>query len=178
MNSIPMRNERFQQILQFYLLECPVRVYQKEKQKESAKEDTTQSKYIYKFTRVSKRGKSFRDRGLDGPVLNSLRAAMKRVAPGLIMQSTYASEDIKKIDAAEFIIVKRNEDRCSVTEGFFYFIRNSLAHGSFDVSDGYYYFENYKNGKLRGIARLKENTLIEWINLTDMTPEMLKRAGR
>lgn len=173
-SPIPLGRKKFQTIIGFYLFECPVRTFQiKNKDIPGITVEDPHPKYTYDFSRVSRRGLTFRERGLDGPVLNSLRAAMKRAAPGIILSGV--TDDPVIPDADEYIIIRKNEKNCSITEGYFYCVRNGFAHGSFNIEGRYYSFENrtIKN-KLNGIARLKENTLIEWIRLCGMSASELK----
>lgn len=174
-----LNSKNFRTIIGFYLLECPVRTFKKEtKSQYGATEKQTHPKYNYNFRKVCKKGKSFDERGLDGANLNTLRAAMRRAAPGIIMKAVSSSEEITEAASDEFIIIVRNDDNVSVTEGYFYLIRNSFAHGEYSIADGYYLLENHKNEKLKGVARIKEKTLLKWIDLVDMTPEELKLTNR
>lgn len=140
-----------------------------------------QAKYKYIFKPVSKRGVSFEDRGLDGPKLNSLRAAMMRVtAVKLIVVDT--AEEVEKSGAnqaidSEYIIIKRKDD-VSVTEGYFYCIRNAFAHGDFDVNGKIYNLRNEAKGEKKGLAKLKESSLLAWIDLVNMDIEDIKTVGK
>lgn len=154
-SQIPYKKNNFQKIIEFYLFECPVRTYKKTKiENTNETKKRVKPKYKYEYVQVSQRGLSFQKRGLSGPVLNSLRAAMKRAVPGIILSSVNVDPVIPDLD--EYIIIRENKNKITITEGFFYCIRNAFAHGAFNVEGTYYYFEN-RNGKnkLNGIARLK-----------------------
>ena len=179
MNEIPMGNASFQAIVKFYLLECPVRTYKRKRIDSNSIAENVSHKYEYVYTKVSKRGKTLKERGIDGSKLNTFRASMRRVAKNIVLDAPndieIKKEQLRQMD--EYLIVKGNEENCSITEGYFYFIRNAFAHGSFDVVDGYFYLENHKNGKLRGVGKLSETTLLKWIELTEMPIEKIKNAG-
>lgn len=179
--SIPMDEKAFQRIIQFYLLECPVRVINRvRKSKESAAPNGLQThpKYNYYFSKVSQRGVTFADRDLDGPRLNAFRAAMKRVADTDIVLQSCDSVQLPET-SEEYLVVKTCEARVSITEGYFYCVRNALAHGGFSVDEhGTYLFENFDKGKLKGVGRIKEATLLKWIDLFNMDYESIRNAGK
>ena len=161
-------------IIQFYLLECPVRTFDRVKKEEfSITNEQPHPKYNYVFRKVSKKGRTFKDRGLDGARLNTLRAAMKKIAKVKLDSVKTISEKPN----GEFIIYINN-GHVSVTEGYFYFIRNAFAHGEFEVRNNTYYLENHKNQELKGVGVLKETTLLKWMDLVEMTPEQLKNVGK
>ena len=181
MNPIPLSNKSFQRIIEFYLFETPVRTYQKTKKTEPGSTiDQPHPKYNYEFKRVSKRGVTFADRSLDGFKLNSLRAAMIRVTGvKLINVEDNVSGKAEEMEAsAEYIIIKRNDNNVSITEGYFYCIRNAFAHGDFDVEGKVYTLKNEVGGKIKGMARLKESSLLAWIDLVNMDIEEIKKAGK
>lgn len=180
-SEIPLNSRNFQRVIHFYLFECPVRTFnRKKKSKEGIIESEVQThpKYNYHFSRVSNRGVTFANRGLDGAKLNSFRAAMKRVAETDIILLPVS--EIPTIDTKqEYLFILKNPENVSVTEGYFYCIRNALAHGSFDVTDSKdYIFVNDDKGKLKGMGRVKEKTLLSWIDLFNMDIEDIKKAGK
>ena len=181
MRQIPLTLKGFQAIIKFYLFESPVQTFKKENKTE--KGSTTNQphpKYNYTFRRVSKRGVSFADRGIVGGKLNSFRAAMARVTSvSLIPVDNNVLDKEQELDAfSEYIIIKKNENNVSITEGYFYFIRNALAHGDFDVDNKVYRLRNELGGVVRGVARLKESSLLKWIDLFYMNIEDIKKAGK
>ena len=113
---------------------------------------------------------------MDGARLNTLRAAMKRVTN--VTMETVECDVVAPECVGEYIVIKKNEENTSITEGFFYCIRNALAHGDFDVEKGVYELRNRSGENIKGLERLKEKTLLKWIELVDMTVEELKQAGR
>ena len=177
-STIPINSRNFQKIVCFYLFECPVRTFTKKIQNDAAIE-SAHSKYDYQFHRVSNRGQSFADRGIQGAKLNSFRAAMKRVAAAEIQ--LLAVSEIPEVidDTCEYLIIKANPNNVSNTEGFFYCIRNAFAHGSFNVTESKeYYFTNTSRNKIKGIGKISEKTLLAWINLFNSSLEEIKNAGK
>ena len=99
---------------------------------------------------------------------------MKKVAEtDIILQAT---DSIEQPDTnSEYIIIKRNDGRVSVTEGYFYCIRNALAHGGYYVDENKtYWFENYCGTSLRGVGKVKEETLLAWIDLFNLDYENIR----
>jgi len=180
MNPIP-QTINFYRIIQFYLFECPVRTRHPIPKKDRDPNDS-QAKYKYSFKAVSKRGITFEDRGLDGARLNSLRYAMMRMT-NVELIALKATDDIenavsKQDIQSEYVIIKRNEQSVSITEGFFYCIRNALAHGGFDTDGEVYYLRNEAKGEVKGVARIKESSLLAWIDLVNMDLKEIKQAGK
>lgn len=181
MNPIPISSKNFQRIIQFYLFETPVRTFKKTTKTEpGATTDQPHPKYNYEFKKVSKRGITFADRSLDGPKLNSLRAAMVRVTGVKLInvEDDVSGKAEEMGSTAEYIIIKRNDNNVSITEGYFYCIRNAFAHGDFNVEDRVYTLKNEVGGKVKGMARLKESSLLAWIDLIAMDIEEIKKAGK
>ncbi len=183
-SDIPFNSKNFQAIITFYLFECPVRTYNRVNKSKENIEDTEgqpHPKYNYHFKRVSCRGQSFEDRGITGATLNSFRAAMKRVADtDIILKAVTDMSDLVSYEPdSEYLIIRKNENNVSNTEGLFYCIRNAFAHGSFDITESkVYIFENWKNGKLNGTAKIREKTLLSWIDLFFLDIEDIKKAGK
>ena len=163
---IPIKDVNFQKIICFYLFECPARTYRPlGKNSIGAPE--------YSFSKVSRKGKTLAERGIEGAKVNTLRAAMIRVAGEDFVFK--AGKELTSPTSEEYVLIIRSEFK---TEGIFYFIRNALAHGEFAVKDGWYYFENHNKEKLKGIARIRESTLLRWIDLLNMSIEEIKETGR
>jgi len=89
--------------------------------------------------------------------------------------STVKGEPAGPDGAKEFLVVRERSDMSAVN-AYFYAIRNSLAHGSFDYGEGFYVFENRSKGKLQAIGRIHETTLLRWIDLCDMNVSELKKV--
>ncbi len=172
---IPIKDEKFQKIIIFYLFECPARGIKTENKKNGevrTDEQPHPKKRIF-YYRISQMGKTLADRGIEGGKLNTLRAAMLRAAGSDFEFLT--GDNVKESEKSEYISLAKNEFK---TEGIFSFIRNSFAHGEFEVCEGSYFFENHNNGVLKGKAVIKESTLLKWIDIINMPLEEMKRVGR
>lgn len=160
MKSIPLNNKKFIRIISFYLFECPVVI------KRGNKEEA-----------VSVRGKSFRDFGIEGShayksFLKEMKnradsktieyAAVKTESDILVKEKQW--NQIKKDSNYEFMVIY-DAQKIGVVQCVFYCIRNALAHGDFDYSGETYVFTSRKNGKFRGRIRLREQTLLNWIEI-------------
>ena len=77
--------------------------------------------------------------------------------------------------AQEYLVVKERNDM-SIVNAYYYSIRNALAHGSFQFEKGYLTVENKRNDCLTTVGRIKEGTLLRWIELCDMRVSDLKTA--
>lgn len=160
--KIPYTNKNFIKILDFYLFNSPVRHYGK------ITNPTGNPRYINTFPKVSVRGKTFAERGIEGQKLRTLRSKMRRSPNGKIYDKSLSNENdilIESLRKGEICLTLKN-DSISQVDAIFYAIRNSLAHGSFCIDDYYYYyFESRNKGKLKARIRLKESTLLYWISL-------------
>ena len=146
--DIPLNNKNFQKIIKFYLFECPVRTVAR-----IDKKQPKGGKRHREYKKVSKMGKTFKERGLDGPNLNTLRAAMKKVTKDLALvaiKDFIAESDIPCNN--EYVVIRKNDESVSITEGYFYCIRNALAHGDFEIQGKYYFLKNAQGGKIKGVA--------------------------
>ena len=169
--EIPFKDTNFQRILEFYLFNCPV-LFQKKKNGK----------------RVSQRGLTFEERGITDRSLTKLLSEMKaKSASGTLLYQCLetSSSDFIQIEQQnrghdlnfEMVIFVENSD-LKKTRTIFYAIRNALAHGSFSVSGTgekrTYCIENRKDGVLKARIRLREKTLLNWIELVEK-PESWKR---
>ena len=73
------------------------------------------------------------------------------------------------------IVIAERSDM-SLTSSIFYYIRNAFAHGSFMVDGDVYSFESSKDGTIKAAIRLREKTLLKWIQDISVSPERLKKA--
>lgn len=148
-------DKKLQQIINFYLLNCPV-------------------------PGKSVRGKKFSDYGFSkSPPFSKLKAAMLASASASLSKNYYPcrKEELEgKFDLVEnvappdeyCVFLKRDESR--VMDSLFSAIRNAFAHGSYNVKlygDVRIYFLNnyYKYEKARIV--LREKTLLAWIKLVE-----------
>lgn len=159
--KIPYTNKNFIEILDFYLFNSPVRHYGK------INNPTGNPRYINTFPKVSVRGKTFAERGIEGQKLRTLRSKMRRSPNGKIYDKSLSNENdilTESLRKGEICLTLKNEN-ISQVDAIFYAIRNSLAHGSFCIDKEFYYFESRNKGKLKARIRLKESTLLYWISL-------------
>lgn len=70
---------------------------------------------------------------------------MKRVADtDIVLKAVSDSSVIESyVSDEEYLLIRKNDNNVSNTEGLFYCIRNAFAHGSFKITESReYYFEN------------------------------------
>lgn len=146
-------NKKLQAIIQFYLLECPVKG-------------------------VSQRGKTFEELGYIGPKsFNTLKKSLLKAATPSLLRNYIPckqgelSSGIKQCEAItfpdEYCVFLRSDEK-SVIRSLFSAIRNALAHGSFNVKSynrkRVYFFSNFKGYEKARIV-LYEETLLSWIKI-------------
>jgi len=147
-------------IFDFYVLHCPVS-YSKEVKKEKVK------------VKVSNQGDYFKN--YSSTEISALLRTMKKDINNdiyIIGDNNFKNkynELCQKYSDLEFEFVNYipNSDM-GKTKTIFYSIRNSLAHGMFYIKKvkniNYYYLECAKDKKIKAQMRLKESTLLKWIN--------------
>lgn len=144
-------NLNLQRIIQFYLFECPVEG-------------------------KSQRGKIFKDYGYVGsPSFGKLKKTLLDSGTLSLPKNYYPSkkdklnENFKKCESIVYpdeycVFLKNDNEICSL----FSAIRNSFAHGSFNVKSynkkRIYYFSNFKKYEKARII-LHESTLLSWIKI-------------
>lgn len=172
--GIPFSSDSFTTIIEFFLFNCPVE--------------------YSNGTKVCVRAKTFRDYGYDSGALNSLLANMKKGNGYPIIYnpigSTERVEDVyyKIFDNTNYsdpnieFLIFRHTDDLGKTKSIFYAIRNAFAHGSFSVvfqnNRTYYLLENCHNGTIKARMRLREETLLKWIDLVKEPKVYLKRKSK
>lgn len=180
-NNIPWNDSNFLKIVDFYLFNCPC-----ETEKGSKKNGTKE------YIKVSKRATTLRSQGWTGGYLNTLLASMKHTACGRLEYHTFntsadISAEVRRIEK-DGSIADRNFEMVAMSErsdmnktsSIYYYIRNALAHGSFslitDKGNCIYYFESARDGDIKAQIRLREETLLQWINDFALSPKMLKQT--
>ena len=178
-SNTPLGDGNFQKIIEFYLFNCPCET-----------EKGSESKGTKSYTRVSKRGVTLRSQGWTGGFLNTLLASMKHTSSGHLEYHTYNSKtdittEVKNLEATcslsdphfEMVVLSERSDM-SKTSSIFYYVRNAFAHGSFSVVDvngeRVYYLESAKDDKVKARLRLRETTLLKWIQDFKFSPSVLK----
>lgn len=161
-SKIPYNDKNFQKIIDFYLFRCPVATDGKKDKKPIKKN-------------VSKRAVTFEDKHWKGNQLTALLRIMKK---DIVFEEVSSSDKVKS--SSEKIEQESNQSdpyfemvvyypTIGNTKSVFYSIRNAFAHGSFSVvntqKNTVYCLETEKDGKLRARIRLKEKTLLHWIEL-------------
>lgn len=131
---------------------------------------------------TSCKGRTFKELGWSGAGFNTLHAEMRKTS-GFPTNKYWFAVPAKEVDRRlgelgvrerlghfEFAVHTQKEG-LNKTEALFYFIRNSFAHGGFRKSEyegeSYYLFENRSDGKLKGRAVIKEDTLLAWIKILE-----------
>ncbi len=175
--AFPSDNQNFIKIIDFYLFNCPVLII------------TTKKDGAKNFEQVSKRAISFEDRDWIGGNITTLYSEITRnittecVSNDDSVEETrlHIEEKTTLNDPYFDMIVYKKDWRINKTKSVFYSIRNSLAHGAFSVIDNsanpVYFFENEKNG-IKAQIRLKESTLLKWIDLFNSSAYEIRRKRK
>lgn len=166
--NIPFKNENFQKILTFYLFNSPCEI------SKGTKENKT-------YIPVSKVDKTFSKQGWTDTNLSTLIAKMKSMSYHLEYYPISSNQSINTIEKNislsdpnfEMIIMHTRSDMSKAC-AIFYYIRNGFAHGSFNVKNNIYCFESSKNGITKAKIRLKEETLLKWIDCFYESPKKHK----
>lgn len=153
---IVMNSKPFQEILQFYMFECPVN-----------------------DPLVSIRGKKFKDYGFVGTTkYGKLKSEMLKAATDSLKRN-YCPCKAEKVDAVwnekmrsisppDEYCVFNETSKGTKMESLFVAIRNAFAHGSFTIKkygrDRIYFLANDHNGVKARMA-LHESTLLAWREL-------------
>ena len=174
LNKFDNKNSEFNNFIYNFVIQCPC---------------------TFKNTKalVSQRGNTFKKRGIQKDLLNTLNAEIKHM---FIKSETYVKlqnnsnnsvdsyrtsllqSDKYKDPYFEFIIFKKRTDM-SDTETIYYCIRNAFAHGSFTIiqndSTKMYLMHCEKNKDTKADMRLKETTLLRLIELKNMNQSQIKK---
>lgn len=147
-HKVPINENNFRKIISFYLLESPV--------------DET-----------SYRGNTFYEKGWRGAKFATLKKKLLKTSETSLVDNYYPSKkdelssNFKKCEklSSEYCVFLKHEER-AVIPSLFSAIRNSFAHGSFDVRNykgqKVYFFANYDK-YLKAKIVLHEKTLLNWI---------------
>lgn len=144
---------------------------------------------------VSKRGSSFRSRGIYDSLLRTMLSQIKKNLP---FRDCYAKigakasviDKLKSMEKTsslndpnhEYIVICEHSSMTE-TEAVFYYIRNAFAHGSFSVEDikgngRHYYLESDKENTPKARMCLKESTLLKYRDFISMTPKEIEALQR
>ena len=133
---------------------------------------------------MSKKGGSFKERGIRSSLLNTVRAQMKQILPNKgcyiklntncdIAQAVYATRMLGTKDENFNLIVFRERSDMSDPEAIYYYIRNAFAHGLFEVRStqhgNVYLLESAKKRNVNARMRLNETAMMELVRIMDLT---------
>ena len=179
--QIPLDNSDFHKILNFFLFYCPVEIEKGKKKNGSLR-----------YEKVSKQATTLRQQGWIKGHLKTLLSCMKNTTSGhLEYHKCESTADIATkcseiengctLNDKEFeLIVIAERSDMNLTSAIFYYIRNALAHGSFSVvrseKNVTYYLESAKGDETKARMRLREQTLLKWIEDFKLSPNTLKAA--
>ena len=181
---IPFTDVQFQKIINGFVFMCPSSIRTKKRKTQNSREKTQQS------MPVSARDISFIKRGIKGPLLNTLLSQIRK--PLLEKHTYHRAEDKDNVevivgdilthsnlsdDFFDLIVFKKRNDMPD-TEAIYYYIRNAFAHGSFEVcidkGEKIYILESSKDGNIKAQMRLKERTLLRYMELAAMNTEEIR----
>ena len=182
--QVPIDNKNFQKIINDLLFLCPSST--RHENKSESKE-----KIVY-YLPVSARAKTFRDRKITGDLLRTILSNIKKdfnynerycVVDSKVSIDEKMNEVASRITLSDpnfEVIIMRKRNDMSDTESLYYYLRNSLAHGSFEYvpqdgrRDAYYLIEcNYKD-EIKAQMRLKEKTLLKLARLSNLSSKEIK----
>ena len=189
--TIPITNPLFQEIVCGLVFNCPS---SNEFRERIGVNERGNPKYRYIYKPVSAREVSFRNRGIDNRLFETILAQIRRP---LNNKKTYALIDktesveltVHTINSSvplkdpyyEMIVFQKRSDM-SNAEALYYYLRNAFAHGSFEVvptdNGNVYLLESSKDGNVKAQMRLKESSLIEYIRLANLTAGEIRRLQR
>ncbi len=169
--NIPYNNKNFLKIIDFYLFNCPVYTIK----------GSNNHKVI---NNVSKHNKSFYDLNYKQQdfkkLLNKIRKPIKSYMEYYFLENDKNLEsefniivnNIKLKDPEYDFIIYKSLIPNNKTMSIFYAIRNAFAHGTFSIKTinqrkKIYYFESKNNNIIKARIRLKEKTLLNWIDFVN-----------
>ena len=176
-DKIPLKDKNFQIILNGFLFECPSCKKNYKKGEKST------------YQPVSKRGKTFRERNISGQLLRNLNNEIKKSINKMYVVSKKQDDNLDELIRNKYVENGYSDSNTELiafvsygknmtdTEVIYYYIRNALAHGSFQVIKSkpkVYVFESNNHGLLKARIRLKESTLLYLIKLAQMDPQQIK----
>lgn len=187
-NPISYKNNTLFEVIDFFVFHCPASV-------RSCVQDGTWSngkkkrKTVYKD--VSARRCSFHKRGISGSLLLTILAEIRRpvVKSGLyqvIKSDVDAAATTNSLlqnrtgsDQWPDLIVFHTRPDMPDSEAVFYYIRNALAHGSFEIiNDSHgkaiYRFECQKDNVTKAQIQLKEKTLLLIRDLASLDAQSIR----
>lgn len=152
-------SDEFEKIITFFLFECPVE-------------------------KVSHRGEDFQELGWKGSsrlqMLERLLKGCTEIAEEKWICCHKSEVESKANNIGSFLYIVCNNDKGRI-KSIIYAIRNSFAHGSFEVKkiDGCncYYLENWYKEKLRAKIVIEEKALLDWVKIIKTNPIYLTKKA-
>ena len=185
--TIPYSDGKFQAIICGFVFECPAcnRFFTK-------LENSSKKEMQYKP--VSARHVSFKARGITGHFLTTILAQIRKP---LMRSNTYAvvkpgesvEQTVKAIiknsscsdDNFELIVYQTRTDMPD-SEAVYFYIRNAFAHGAFEIINNegtrIFLLESKKNDVVKAQMRLREGTLIRYIEFANLTKDEIRNLQR
>lgn len=159
--------DKFCKIVDFYLFKSPVEI---------------KKGNIYK--KVAQMGTTLKKRGIINSYKHTLLSRMKKEVTSKKYYFVTGDEKIndkieelleKQNDKYSEIVVFKKSGSLSQTDSLLYMIRNAFAHSDFKITDTFkgdkvipiYELNASKDDKINAYIRLKETTLLKWIDLIE-----------
>ena len=174
-SKIPYEDSNFILIIDALLFQCP-------------------SSYAKSSKLVSYRSNSFRDRKIEKEMLIRLLTIIKKLFNNASFKCFEKNEDVGeeldkylkanktfKDEDFEIVFFSKHSDM-SIAESFYYCLRNSLAHGAFEIKESkhgkIYLFENRKEGKIKTRMRIKEKTMLDLVEISKIKKSVLEKSRK
>ena len=191
-NLIPYENNALIDVIDFFVFHCPASV--RSRVKNGTCPNGNEKKVIV-YKDVSARGCSFHRRGISGSLLLTVLAEIRKpvVKNGLyqiVKTDVDVSDTVSSLiknkagnDPMPDLIVFHTRTDMPDSEAVFYYIRNALAHGSFEIikdihEKAIYKFECKKDNIIKAQMQLKENTLLRIKKIASMRPQDIRTIQR
>ena len=188
-SKIPSGDDDFDFIIHSLLFNCPSCTRKKE-----PKSSNNNAKQNTIYTPVSTRNNSFRERKITGNYLRTVSAQLKKEFrdkkcfvviksdDSVIDTMTRIENSSSMTDGLFEVIVAKDRSDMSEAEAIYYYIRNSFAHGSFEVvemsNERIYILESANKGDVKARMRLKESTLKKYCQIAKMKRSDLEKLNR
>lgn len=188
---VPIEHPEFTRLIDGFVFNCPSRIVKETKIKPPP---ITGPKYRREHENVSKRKCSFYDRGIKKDLLTTILAQIRRpmVANGtyIVLKPEKDVEHERKLMESSITLsddfydemIYHTRTDMSDTEAIFYYVRNAFAHGSFEaVSNGasyIYILESQKDDTIKAQMRLKEETLLHYLELANASEKEIRSMQR
>lgn len=180
------------EVIDFFVFHCPASIRSRVKAG-LCPNGKQKRKPVYKD--VSARGCSFRKKGISGSLLLTILTEIRRpIAKNGLFQVVKTDVDVSVTTNAliqnktgndpfpDFIVFQTRPDMPD-SEAIFYYIRNALAHGSFEIikdshEKNIYKFESRKDDVIKAQMQLKEKTLLQIKDLASKSPQEIRTLQR